>query len=497
MCYEGMIACYADAHPVHSDVSFRKNRTTGYPIRSDGGSPATTGDYPSPRYPELEIRSYEDLLDAARNLVNKEALSWQATESSNLELGARPGTGYGMSDADYNRVLIAVETNYDTRVYEAIADAIREKGIDVDVLSIETQREGIDPWEHDLPGVHFGISPNEIYPMLGIEGVRWWEDVAEANEAYDLLIYGTGGPNRKLDGTDYQRIPWRTEEDLVSPANEFPMPLWELINEKTAEVVRAAEEVRITDPEGTDITFTNYDDEGIYYNRDAPGHIYGHPTYLTSDIDTTGVVAGTLNHAGAYPRVEVELDDAKVTSVEGGGEYGDRWRQVLSDTKDSIQYPGFPDTGLFWLWEVAIGTHPKVSRPPTTNISEVPFPEIERRRSGIIHCGFGLQPPMDPYAAKQDNVPWGHVHIHLNFPTYEAKIPDGSTITLIDNGRLTVLDDPEIRQYAEKFGDPDELLSEDWVPAVPGINTDGEYDDDYANNPASWIESEMTEKAKN
>jgi hypothetical protein len=332
--------------------------------------------------------------------------------------------------------------------------------------------------------------------MLGIEGVRWWEDVAEENETYDLLIYGTGGPNRKLTDTDYQRIPWRTEEDLASPANEFPMSLWELINEKTAEIVRAAEEVRITDPEGTDITFTNYDDEGIYYNRDAPGHIYGHPTYLTSEIDTTGVVAGTLNHAGAYPRVEVELTDAKVTSVNGGGEYGDQWREVLEETRDSIQYPGYPDTGLFWLWEVAIGTHPKVSRPPTENISKVPFPEIERRRSGVIHCGFGLQPPMDPYAAKQENMPWGHVHVHLNFPTYEATLHSGEEVTLIDNGRLTVLDDPEVREYAREFGDPDELLSEDWIPAVPGLNTEGDYHEDYANNPMEWIEEEMRDAAR-
>jgi hypothetical protein len=29
---------------------------------------------------------------------------------------------------------------------------------------------------------------------------------------------------------------------------------------------------------------------------------------------------------------------------------------------------------------------------------------------------------------------------------------------------MLALDDPEVRKIAEKYGDPDELLREDWVP---------------------------------
>jgi len=35
---------------------------------------------------------------------------------------------------------------------------------------------------------------------------------------------------------------------------------------------------------------------------------------------------------------------------------------------------------------------------------------------------------------------------------------------LVENGRLTVLDDPEVRRVAAKYGNPDELLREDWIP---------------------------------
>ena len=48
------------------------------------------------------------------------------------------------------------------------------------------------------------------------------------------------------------------------------------------------------------------------------------------------------------------------------------------------------------------------------------------------------------------------------------------------------LDDPEVRQLAEKYGDPDDLLREDWIPQIPGITCAGSYEH-YARNPGKWI----------
>ena len=50
------------------------------------------------------------------------------------------------------------------------------------------------------------------------------------------------------------------------------------------------------------------------------------------------------------------------------------------------------------------------------------------------------------------------------------------------------LDDPEVRKLAEKYGDPDDLLREDWVPQIPGITAAGSYED-YAREPGKWIYS--------
>jgi hypothetical protein len=50
---------------------------------------------------------------------------------------------------------------------------------------------------------------------------------------------------------------------------------------------------------------------------------------------------------------------------------------------------------------------------------------------------------------------------------------------------MTSLDNPEVRALASRYGDPDYLLTEDWIPDVPGINAPGDYLKDYAPNPGA------------
>ena len=57
---------------------------------------------------------------------------------------------------------------------------------------------------------------------------------------------------------------------------------------------------------------------------------------------------------------------------------------------------------------------------------------------------------------------------------------------MIDKGHLTALDDPEVRKAPEKYGDPDEVLKEEWIPGIPGINLEGQYED-FGKDPFAWI----------
>ncbi|HJX11157.1 MAG TPA: hypothetical protein VJ733_11755, partial [Candidatus Binatia bacterium] len=88
--------------------------------------------------------------------------------------------------------------------------------------------------------------------------------------------------------------------------------------------------------------------------------------------------------------------------------------------------------------------------------------------------------------AGENDILYGHLHIHLLFATFTITTKIGKEYTIIRNGRLTALDDPEVRKLAEKYGDPQDLLREDWIPQIPGITCAGSYDD-YAKNPGKWI----------
>ena len=72
------------------------------------------------------------------------------------------------------------------------------------------------------------------------------------------------------------------------------------------------------------------------------------------------------------------------------------------------------------------------------------------------------------------------------FPTVTITTKRGEKLTVIEHGRLTALDDPEVRELAKKHDDPDSLLTEDWIPAIPGISAPGSYDE-FARNPAPLI----------
>jgi hypothetical protein len=51
---------------------------------------------------------------------------------------------------------------------------------------------------------------------------------------------------------------------------------------------------------------------------------------------------------------------------------------------------------------------------------------------------------------------------------------------------MNSLDSPEVRALTSRYGDPQDLLTEDWVPEIPGINAKGRYED-YAKDPWKYV----------
>lgn len=432
--------------------------------------------------PKVESIDLSELMPVARALAG-----WPENRESHTGF-----IGYGKTKAG-DKVLIAVDREYDPDIPEALAAALREKGAHVDILRVDLGDPEREFDELDEVKVTMRREPWERNPRRW-EGIPYVEEFA-ARTGYDLLIHGKGGPIPKTDHR-YEQFPWLRHEHFRSHANTYPLELHLAINTKTWDIIwekARGGRARLTDAEGTDITWTYWEEyyDGTRRGFSAAGrhgHLHSHPvTPLIAQENTAGVVAGTTSHfARAFPHLRVELDAGQIVKITGGGRYGDAWRDLLEEG-NRIQYPCFPRPGLFYLWEAAIGTNPKIARPGRIHQHGSGGFEWERRRSGVIHMGFGTRwrGPEERWAGERGLL-YGHLHIHLLFPSLVITAKNGREYRVIDHGRLTALDDPDVRELAAKYGDPDELLKEDWVPEVPGVSCPGSYAE-YARDPAAWI----------
>ncbi len=314
--------------------------------------------------------------------------------------------------------------------------------------------------------------------------------------------------------------------DLMSQVPGFPSDVWRLVETKTIEPLAFVDRVEVTDPEGTAF---GYDvDEGAAKDWAGgvyqQGHLYMFPaqatgrfpyslieypsltgTYLPPEQpEVSGLIASTDSHAASHPRMEVHISKGRVSEIKGGGLYGEGLRllQKYPGTNE-LTWPFQKKPGYWWLYEAGMGTNPKYFKHPAevlegNNLSE-------RNVAGTIHWALGVEVAMGPDKptdwapetiafATKNQVPPGHsMHQHNMLPTFQVRIRDlDQWITLIEHGGLTALNDVYVRALASRYGNPDAILRRDYIPALPGINAPGSYDD-YARNPgaywARWAQS--------
>jgi len=336
------------------------------------------------------------------------------------------------------------------------------------------------------------------------------------------VVYGGGGRARQqralgpnaskfLGNWTYVR-----QTDLLSKIPEFPGDVWKLEEGKILDAIPFIERVHATDPEGTDLTWSVTEEDATRWARAAylQGHLFLYPLQGSRGIleaaypsqvfpDAKGVLAGCANHTAYYPCIKTYIEHGQIARIEAGGRYGELARMLLDNpTLKNAQYPTAPRPGYWYLFEMALGTNPKYFRPLRElvdgGMGAVNTPE--RNRSGVIHWGLGFE-TLDPKARRyceENNLPCDHAwHIHNYFMTYAAKLRDeDQTINIIDKGRLSALDDAEVRALASRYGDADLILREEWVPGMPGINLPGNYQRDYAPDPWKFIKSEFDQIEK-
>ncbi len=499
---------------------------------------ADKGNYPAPRFPSYlkPPKSIDDVMPFARAAVR--------------QTGGRTPLGLvekGMA------TLIVSEAGADAMVMQAIRRAFEERGVKVYIVP-ENELLGIAR-EEALKAVQAmrGYTSEKGY----MEVARWMNELfvdAEAPKKWlkerrpDLYgaIYAKsdeapqkqrelarqfGGPNvaegivKFLDQhPDVKAVFWRrggrprtarllkqhsakfygnfifdNRYELMNKAATFPGDVWRLAEERVLEAIPWTDRVEASDPEGTNMHFEVTEEEAKIWASGAynQGHLFLSPYQATTPPLITrvnGVFAGTSNHAGSYPRIEVTVKDGYITDVKGGGTYGELWREFLKYPGiNDLKYPYQDRPGYWWFYEAGLGTNPKFFKRPDENMEGNNM--SERNNAGVIHWGFGGSVVHDPDKPeeskawidfpKQHGLPKDHWwHIHNTLLTYRMHVrgTKNTWLTVIDKGEMPAYKSPEIRALASKYGNPDEVLAEDWVPYLPGINAPGRYDD-YARDP--------------
>ena len=423
---------------------------------------------PEPRTPpKREVKSVDELVRYAKTIIQR------PREADPPYMGI-PGVG-GVEGV--NSILLAANTDVDRWVLQAFKKALHELGVQ-EITTVIVPRRTSRPEE--------SIARGRSDAALFSESDSSWIEGA-AREADRILNFGAGGlsslqtdEGRKFGANlsearkyalNVIRMPFYTRYQLASPYVEYPDELFIAIGTKVWAKFLKAKKWVLTDEWGTHLEWTL--DEKHW--RDMPAtrgndtneipnaslvHLNVRPV-LNKDPDMKGVIVTRSLSGALIPEIRIYIDRAAVTHVEAGGSTGEAFRTVLARYKN-IQFPGFTSPGVGNVEEVALGLHPKAR--PDEGPGDLGFSEL-RRRSGTIHIGIGATRNAETREVLMQGtsgLPRGqHRDWQIYFPTL---ILDGEV--LVDKGHLTVLDDPDIRRLASKFGDPDELLSEDWIPPL-------------------------------
>lgn len=200
--------------------------------------------------------------------------------------------------------------------------------------------------------------------------------------------------------------------------------MFHLIEKKTTEKLTPdVDQVHVTDAEGADLRWdvtlemakrwleSRYDPSHLLMYPDSATGKYGWQidNYPTLNEQWTprepialahGVIAGTNGSGGFWPRMEITLKDGYITSVKGGGIYGDVIREFMQYPHiNDVTYPYYDKPGYWHLWEMALGTQPKNFRDPSDfyggGHSGIYCLTFERYRSGVVHWGFGNEIPSE------------------------------------------------------------------------------------------------------
>jgi hypothetical protein len=393
--------------------------------------------------------SAEDILPALHTVVTRPNV-----RGMNEALGLKPG----------ERVLMITDSTVNPIMEQGFQEAIRDAGGHVDIVTLEGY-----PLLEDPIDLVDGPNTSNWYP-------QWVWDAAKSADVLLCLAFFKFPHTPNLPwGRDAYAAPWRINgraiqwelppDMLLCPALTYPLEVWDAIDESFYQMMAGSKRVEITEDNGTHLSWDLTQDdwkaiEGRRGDEDGPAaalpYVQGHlfipfPRSLKFEGE---IVINSLTFGGPVPNTKLTVDGRRVTQVDGNNHFADRLRETFETYKDQT-WKGLPGPGANWISTFAACTNPKFRRSPnwesTRGSARVHTWCLGHRRSGFLHASVGA-------ALENENSKLIR-HFDMAFPNLTM---DGRPV--IQEGHLLALDDPKVRAIAEKYGNPDEILREDWIP---------------------------------
>jgi 2,5-dihydroxypyridine 5,6-dioxygenase len=333
-------------------------------------------------------------------------------------------------------ILIAADDKTNTMVLEAVTELLSQRGVRVTICMVPAPplAEGAEA------GSHIGEKFIEMAPSF-----------YEARKAAGKMIDLGGVPahNPYVTVLDYEAKARRHSlqhgnrkaEYLLTEFARFPRAIMLETGLKVLSKVRTARTFRLLHPWGTDITFEALPGNWGPRNGSMPASGWGKYRLGRGVIGCNapetcnGVVVSRYSKdvgGDLKEPVTIRFVDGWAEEITGG-EAAAKLNSFMSEDRNNRR-----------IQEIMMGLNPKASAYKENG----KLTYDGTAGAGNIHIAVGRE--VGRYASSQ--------HVTPAFLPRVTLYADGEL--LINDGRLTVLDDPEVRKIAARYGEPDTLLKQ-------------------------------------
>jgi hypothetical protein len=359
-----------------------------------------------------------------------------AAPSGIVELmpGARNLMEYA-SVAAGERVLVITEHTVDPVVVQAITAAAAYRGAEVAVLSMPAFSAGGSDRDNPGPDSFAEAAHGRADVVITC---TWWAEVHCGPLFFSRVAQ---------KGARFVSLQMAATAAMLNTGARLPPEVFYAIMKSVAAVMDGAEELHLSTAAGTDLTFkglTLTPDDGPLVPGGWRPFPYGGVNFYPSGCDGVFVVEDSTVTGIPEERLAVTVADNIVVDIDGG---------IAAEHLARFGPAGY------YMRHALLGLNPKVRLAGGS--------QFEREKhAGAFYLGIdglnadGIADPSQP----------GYAHCDCQFDRPTVSVGDQ---VLSRAGRLTALDEPEIREVAARFGPPDVILDDNPQMILPRRFTGG------------------------